>query len=40
LKARKERIRLLTNFETISRKVREAILGLDQSARAAMARVV
>jgi hypothetical protein len=40
LKARKERIRVLTNFETISRKVREAILGLDQSARSAMSRVV
>ncbi len=40
LKRRKERIGVLTNLETISRKVREAILGLDQSARAATTRVI
>jgi len=40
LQARQERIRVLTNLETISRKVREAILGLDSSARSAMTRVV
>ena len=38
LKSRQERIQVLTGLETISRKVREAILGLDQSARTAMTR--
>jgi Golgi phosphoprotein 3 len=40
LKGRTERIQVLTGLETISRKVREAILGLDQSVRTAMTRVV
>ena len=40
LKARQERIGVLTNLETISRKVREAILGLDRSARSAMTKTV
>ena len=40
LQNRKERIQVLCGLETISRKVREAILGLDQSVRAAMTRVV
>ena len=40
LENRKERIQVLTGIETISRKVREAILGLDQSVRTAMTRVV
>jgi golgi phosphoprotein 3 len=40
LKGRTERIEVLTGLETISRKVREAILGLDQSVRTAMTRVV
>ena len=37
---RKQRIQALTGLETISRKVREAILGLDQSIRTAMTRIV
>jgi len=37
---RKDRIQALCGLETISRKVREAILGLDQSVRSAMMRVV
>jgi golgi phosphoprotein 3 len=40
LKRRKERVQVLTNLETISRKVREAILGLDQSVRKSVTRVV
>ncbi|MGO9263190.1 MAG: GOLPH3/VPS74 family protein [Bryobacteraceae bacterium] len=40
LKSRQERIQVLTGLETISRQVREAILGLDQSARTGMTRVV
>jgi golgi phosphoprotein 3 len=40
LKSRKERIQVLTGLETISRKVREAILGLDQSVRTAMTKGV
>lgn len=40
LKRRKGRIEVLTNLETISRKVREAILGLDQSVRRVVTRVV
>ncbi len=39
LKARQERIRVLTGLETISRNVRDAILGLDQSVRATTARM-
>jgi hypothetical protein len=37
---RKERIRMLSGLETISRKVNEAILGLDKSIRIAMTKVV
>jgi golgi phosphoprotein 3 len=37
---RKERIRVLAGLETISRKVNEAIAGLDTSIRSAMTRVV
>ena len=40
LENRKDRIETLIGLETISRKVREAILGLDQSVRTAMTRVV
>jgi golgi phosphoprotein 3 len=40
LKRRKDRIQVLTNLETISRKVREAILGLDHSTRIASGRMV
>jgi golgi phosphoprotein 3 len=40
LENRKQRIETLVGLETISRKVREAILGLDQSVRTAMTRVV
>jgi golgi phosphoprotein 3 len=40
LKSRTERIQVLTGLETISRQVREAILGLDQSVRTSMTRVV
>lgn len=39
LKARQDRIRVLTGLETISRNVRDAILGLDQSVRATTARM-
>lgn len=38
--ARKERIRMLSNLETISRKVTAAILGLDATMRSAMTKVV
>jgi Golgi phosphoprotein 3 len=38
--ARKERIRALSNLETISRKVTAAILGLDATMRQAMMKVV
>jgi hypothetical protein len=37
---RKERIKMLSVLETISRKVNEAILGLDKSIRIAMTKVV
>jgi hypothetical protein len=37
---RKERIHLLCNMETISRKVTDAILGLDKAVRMAMTKVV
>jgi hypothetical protein len=37
---RRERIRMLSNLETISRKVTAAILGLDASMRSAMSKVV
>jgi Golgi phosphoprotein 3 len=37
---RKERIRMISGLETISRKVNEAILGLDKSIRIAMTKVV
>jgi hypothetical protein len=37
---RKERVRMLSGLETISRKVNEAILGLDKSIRLAMTKVV
>ena len=40
LKEREKRIGVLTNLETISRKVREAILGLDSSARSSLTRAV
>jgi len=40
LENRKQRIQVLCGLETISRKVREAILGLDRSVRTAMTRVV
>ena len=37
---RKDRIHLLCNMETISRKVTDAILGLDKAVRMAMTKVV
>jgi Golgi phosphoprotein 3 len=37
---RRERIRMLSNLETISRKVSAAILGLDSTMRSAMSKVV
>jgi golgi phosphoprotein 3 len=37
---RKERVHMLSHLETISRKVNEAILGLDKSIRIAMTKVV
>jgi Golgi phosphoprotein 3 len=37
---RRERIRMLSNLETISRKVTAAILGLDSTMRSAMSKVV
>ena len=37
---RRHRIQLLCNMETISRKVTDAILGLESSMRQAMAKVV
>jgi hypothetical protein len=37
---RKQRIQMLSGLETISRKVNEAILGLDKSIRIAMTKVV
>ncbi len=40
LELRAERIRRLSELETISRKVNEAIVNLDSSLRRAMARVV
>jgi hypothetical protein len=40
LEHRKERIHLLCNLETISRQVRDAILGLDKAIRMAMTKVV
>lgn len=40
LENRKERIRTLCNLETISRKVSDAILGLDKAIRMAMTKVV
>jgi len=40
LRLRSQRIQTLCNLETISRKVTEAILGLDKTARQAMTRVV
>jgi Golgi phosphoprotein 3 len=40
LESRQERIRMLCNLETISRKVRDAILGLDKAIRMAMTKVV
>jgi len=38
--SRRERIRMLSNLETISRKVTAAILGLDATMRSAMTKVV
>ena len=40
LENRKERIKTLCNLETISRKVSDAILGLDKAIRMAMTKVV
>ena len=40
LEARKERIRMLSNLETISRKVTAAIVSLEATMRAAMTKVV
>jgi hypothetical protein len=40
LENRRQRIRMLSGLETISRKVNEAILGLDKSIRIAMTKVV
>jgi hypothetical protein len=40
LENRKQRVRNLSQLETISRKVSEAILGLDKSIRIAMTKVV
>jgi len=40
LENRKQRIAALSNLETISRKVSDAILGLDTSLRRAMTKVV
>ncbi|HEV2444981.1 MAG TPA: GPP34 family phosphoprotein, partial [Candidatus Sulfopaludibacter sp.] len=40
LEARKERIRMLSSLETISRKVTAAIVSLDATMRAAMTKVV
>jgi golgi phosphoprotein 3 len=37
---RRERIRMLSNLETISRKVTDAILGLDSTLRSVMSKVV
>lgn len=37
---RKDRVQMLSGLETISRKVNEAILGLDKSLRSAMTKVV
>jgi golgi phosphoprotein 3 len=37
---RRERIRMLSNLETISRKVTAAILGLDSTMRSAISKVV
>ena len=40
IEARRERIRMLSNLETISRKVTAAILSLDSAVRSAMTKVV
>jgi hypothetical protein len=40
LAARRQRIQLLCNMETISRQVTDAILGLETSMRQAMTKVV
>jgi hypothetical protein len=40
LENRRQRVRMLSGLETISRKVNEAILGLDKSLRIAMTKVV
>ena len=40
LEARRQRIQMLCNLETISRKVTAAIAGLDATLRHAMAKVV
>ena len=40
IEERRERIRLLSNLETISRKVTAAIVGLDAAVRQAMTKVV
>jgi hypothetical protein len=40
IEVRRDRIRMLSNLETISRKVTAAILGLDATMRSAMTKVV